>query len=558
MACRYANNTSSSSYFVPFRTWQEWGAFIANHPSDIQLSFCGRPTQFIVRPDLTKCNKPNLIKAVAYVPSGRVNVLEYKKQNFAKNYIVAFKCSGNNVTKGLEIFSINYRVAPRSFSGGRASNDVAYIPRTWVTDSNANASGWIQLETSSVVLGGCGSAYNTPVAGNLSSPVGTLCAVDRAATGVNVESDTPAIDAVPQWKWTCTQLGTTTTPQNSASVTCTAPIGAACGPANGTLVSVQPSGDSYLCAWGTPQNIASQIADGKHIWTWQCACGKTCTPGYGTANCSATDSVAAQCGTANGQSLTTAPSSTPSSNLCFGGIASSVIAKGAGGMTGPWSWTCTGTSQVSCSANLSSGCGSVNGKVFTADTAPSISTPNLCVDGNTASNFNGSGPWHWTCTGSGGDTANCSALLKTSGVCGSDNGRNLGSAPTNLCNPESSPPVTKVAGGWTWRCPGENGGNAANCSASELPAGPACGPGAFLQITCPDDRIDSVPPSTNEGKCSYGTPSEISRKTAGTSSSDRDYYSGRVYWEWTCSAGGSSVTCQKERSAGWGFIWSDS
>jgi hypothetical protein len=54
------------------------------------------------------------------------------------------------------------------------------------------------------------------------------------------------------------------------------------------------------------------------------------------------------CGSANGQSFTTAPAS----GLCATGTASSVTG------SGPWSWTCEGSgggSSAACSASVSSG-----------------------------------------------------------------------------------------------------------------------------------------------------------------------------------------------------------
>ncbi len=109
-----------------------------------------------------------------------------------------------------------------------------------------------------------------------------------------------------------------------------------------------------------------------------------------------------QCGSANGESLTSAPTA----NLCASGTASAVN----GG--GPWSWTCVGSSGGStalCSASVAATpvdgqCGSANG--ILTDVAPKI---NLCSAGS-ASAVSGSGPWSWSCNGiNGGATAMCSA-----------------------------------------------------------------------------------------------------------------------------------------------------
>ena len=108
------------------------------------------------------------------------------------------------------------------------------------------------------------------------------------------------------------------------------------------------------------------------------------------------------CGSSNGQSL----SSAPTSNLCSTGAASAV------GGSGPWNWSCAGSnggSTASCSALLKAttvngACGSTSGAVTSV--AP---TSGLCAAG-TASVVSGNGPWSWSCAGSnGGTNASCSA-----------------------------------------------------------------------------------------------------------------------------------------------------
>lgn len=116
------------------------------------------------------------------------------------------------------------------------------------------------------------------------------------------------------------------------------------------------------------------------------------------------------CGSANSVAVST----TPTTNLCSAGTASSVSG------SGPWTWTCTGSTTANCSAPLAGGggggggvtpisglCGSANGQTFTS--APSS---NLCTLGS-ASTVSGSGPWTWGCAGSnGGSDASCSANLQ--------------------------------------------------------------------------------------------------------------------------------------------------
>jgi len=114
-------------------------------------------------------------------------------------------------------------------------------------------------------------------------------------------------------------------------------------------------------------------------------------------------SVAGACGASNGGTV----SSAPSSGLCSSGTASTVSG------SGPWTWTCAGEnggSSASCAANATS---PVNGECGSSNGASLPSTPAsaLCTSGF-ASAVSGTGPWNWSCSGSGGGTtSNCSALL---------------------------------------------------------------------------------------------------------------------------------------------------
>ena len=80
------------------------------------------------------------------------------------------------------------------------------------------------------------------------------------------------------------------------------------------------------------------------------------------------------------------------------------------------------------------------------------------------------GPWSWSCGGTGGGlAAGCSANLIVNGQCGTANNTSQSSAPTtNLCSAGSASSVTG-SGPWTWSCLSGNGGTTASCSES-LPA----------------------------------------------------------------------------------------
>jgi hypothetical protein len=116
-------------------------------------------------------------------------------------------------------------------------------------------------------------------------------------------------------------------------------------------------------------------------------------------------------------------------------------------------------------------CGSDDGQI--------LSTPpiNFCFAGTQAYLMNTATGWEWECLGiNGGITAFCSAeegLTADGGVCGSDDGQILSSAPTNFCaNGElSSSTYIATASGWSWDCVGTAGGSMSHCSATNSSQG---------------------------------------------------------------------------------------
>ena len=134
-------------------------------------------------------------------------------------------------------------------------------------------------------------------------------------------------------------LATSTTPSGGTKVT------GACGSSNGATLTSTPTAN--LCSAGTTSAIS-----GAGPWSWTCAGSN----GGTTATCSALKATSAQavngaCGSSNGASLTSAPTT----NLCSVGTGSAV--SGAG----PWSWNCAGSNggaTASCSATLNTSSGS--------------------------------------------------------------------------------------------------------------------------------------------------------------------------------------------------------
>ena len=117
-------------------------------------------------------------------------------------------------------------------------------------------------------------------------------------------------------------------------------------------------------------------------------------------------------------------------------------------------------------------CGSANNQTYRA--LPTDSGV-LCSAGTpTSSIFSFDSGWLWTCEGiNGGSTDVCHATFDNNAtainaVCGSDDGQTLSSTPTNLCTTGDliTPSLVSTQTGWTWTCAGVDGGNNANCSAS--------------------------------------------------------------------------------------------
>jgi len=276
--------------------------------------------------------------------------------------------------------------------------------------------------------------------------------------------------------------------------------------------------------------------------------------------CGSVSVVNGSCGTANGGSFASAPTS----NLCATGTASSVSG------SGPWSWACygiNGGSTVSCSAQktavpINGQCGYANNNSY--DSQP---TSGLCYQG-TASTVTGSGPWYWTCQGeNGGSSANCSAS-KTStavdGQCGSANGGTFGSAPTaNLCSQGTASSVSG-SGPWFWACYGINGGSTVSCSAQKTTptctwtcdSWSACVSGIQTRncYSSPSGCVGSNPYPTSQscisavnGICGPSSGGNFtSQPTTGLCNSG--YPSGVTGygpWYWTCygQSGGSDASC---------------
>jgi hypothetical protein len=266
--CRYIDNSGSNSLFVPFKSAQEWSAFIQNHPADIAPQLCSRPGAFDI-PNNHDSNTP----ASWYVPSLSCDpantypvTLHYSRVG---NTIVmqhGFTCTvAGECTTSTPVqcgADQNWTLtAQATFLAGASSDTGAAQPTGGWTMSNLEFSGNKPPPNPppAITPGQCGpsngQAFN-------SAPTSNLCGTNNTASALTANSS--------GWNWTCTGNNGGTTTSCSATI-----IPGQCGTSNGQTFSSAPT--SNLC--GT-SNTASALTASGSGWTW------TCTGGT-TANCSA-------------------------------------------------------------------------------------------------------------------------------------------------------------------------------------------------------------------------------------------------------------------------------
>jgi hypothetical protein len=361
-------------------------------------------------------------------------------------------CFKPAVVEDLSLSSTNYNVAQ---NGGSVTvtvnrtNSQGTVSVNYTTSDATAAAGTDYTVTSGTLNWADGDA----TAKTFTVPISNATAFNGNKTfNVNLSNPTG-------WETINTAAATVTINGGSGSGSGTNGV---CGVANGTTTSAAPTAN--LCNAGTVSTVA-----GTGPWTWSCTganggSNASCAaPTYGSSSVTVVNGT---CGSANGTTVSTAPTT----NFCTAGTASSVSG------SGPWTWNCTGSNggtNASCSASLSisgGGVTAVNGSCGTANNVgvTAIPSANLCSTG-TASSVTGSGPWSWSCAGSnGGTNASCLAPLSINGVCGTSNGTTVSSAPTtNFCTAGTASSVTG-SGPWAWSCTGSNGGTNASCSASLL------------------------------------------------------------------------------------------
>ena len=154
----------------------------------------------------------------------------------------------------------------------------------------------------------------------------------------------------------------------------------------------------------------------------------------------------------------------------------------------PWTWSCGGAnggSTASCSGSIQTWTVSTTG----SGSGGTISAPaSGAVDNGSSTTFTVSAASGYSIASVSGDTcapsvqsgstyttglitANCKITATFSanpvnGTCGSDDGKTLGAAPTNLCSAGNQSVVSGSGHPWSWTCTGANGGTNASCSAT--------------------------------------------------------------------------------------------
>ncbi|MFA6252597.1 MAG: hypothetical protein WCX74_04325 [Candidatus Paceibacterota bacterium] len=347
------------------------------------------------------------------------------------------------------------------------------------------------------VNGTCGSSNGSNFS---AAPATNLCSTGSASS----------VSGTGPWTWVCSGINGGTTANCSANLI----INGACGTSNGATVSTAPVAN--LCSVGTATAVT-----GTGPWAWTC----TGSNGGTTADCSASvasGSANGVCGSANTQAYAYNIESYGSDAQCSIGTSTNT-AFPAQGVT--VNWYCTGINGGSQSAQCSASRDNppiVNGDCGSADggTVSTTPTTNLCSVG-TATAVTGTGPWAWTCVGSGGGTTDsCNANDVSSnldGVCGSANTQTYASNIENYgsdaqCSTGTSTNTAFPAQGVTvnWYCTGVNSGNqSTQCSASRSasPVNGVCGPAA---------KTYSYFATVYEGvQCTAGTASDTTFPAAG-------------------------------------------
>ena len=428
-------------------------------------------------------------------------------------------------------------------------------PWLWNCEGS-NGGSTVSCMTNVSVNGGCGSANGVAVP---EAPENDLCTSGKPSR----------VTGLGPWTWNCVGI------DGGNTESCTAPRGEAAvakheskpSAKSNAAASVKSSAKAAAVAKNDLCGAASELAaleapttdlckegeassvSGSGPWTWSCAKSghksacSTLAPGDMAAaettavasndakNVAPTPQAAPTmpvhaveepltCGGAAGRGALDAPSE----DLCGSGAKSTAVHG-----KGPWNWACQkGKAKISCTAPklIDAACGAANGT--TQHSAP---LANLCREG-VATAIQGTGPWLWSCIGSGGGVSvSCSAasqsLVRVDGSCGVAASTPATSVPAvNLCD-SGTPSHVYGDGPWTWTCSGMNGGIASSCSTQRNVPPPPAPPGAVVNGLCGASNGAAMAMQPVEDLCTSGTATSIS---------------GNGPWNWSCLGENSGMT----------------
>ncbi len=547
--CRSVINDGNLDYFVPWRTEQEWGAFLSQLTPMTPLNPGATP---LPANNLAVSNLPNVsvgaccsplavpdvcpgypceVGMIGY-PGNCSSVAAHGLPGQLGNRRVGTRAGGeSNYGAQGDIYG---PIISADFFGDSAINyEVAYVCHNGAWIKSYEQGSCAPLD------GACNPTLPEPLPNGWTLPpnLNDLCAPGSTIAG-------PPVDTGTRYDWVCN--GTPGRDPAACSrnkfVAPTAYNGT-CGPAHNGRLPTAPVTNADKCNTGDVGPLSGLGTDASP-WVWTCNGGN----GGSSKSCKAYlagTPLAGICGSANGYIATNVSWMPTQGQMCTRTFTPAVpVATGS-----ILNWTCFGESggaDAACSATLkvvSGACGVPNTYVVTTPPhSPPIAAdlpPGACATGTPANiTYNSvTQTLSWDCVGAnGGSTTNCSAGVDTSlikGICKWPNGTVLTSIPPAtspaLCASGTADNVVTTGAlptvGITWNCLGNQPGYDASCSVSvHIATNGECGSANGMEL--------AAKPS-GAALCNIGTASTVTGGVNGP------------VWGWTCGGiwGGLTAYC---------------